>query len=248
MTYISYLHMTWSDAAALNRANTIGLIPTGAVEQHGPHLPVATDMLIAEELGRRTAEASRFDVVVAPVLPAGMSDMHLQFPGTVSVSEAVFRAYVSTYIEAFERIGILRIAVFSAHGGNFPTMSLLERDGSESSARVIAYSKLDGYVAAMFEGAKAGGIAVPGSDQHGGGVETSQMLASHPDLVRSFSDVSGFVGEASNLRQAIAERGLREMSPSGVMGTPSVASAAAGEQIYERISTELTRWIDASFS
>lgn len=248
MTFIPYVHMTWTDAAGIDPANTIGLIPTGAVEQHGPHLPVATDMLIAEELGRRVADALAYDVVVAPVVPAGLSDAHLQFPGTVSVDEALLRSLVSSYVEAYERIGINRVAIFSAHGGNFPMMESLQREGGGSKAKVIAYTSLDRYVDAMFAGAAAAGIVVPGSDQHGGGVETSQMLASHPALVRSFSGVTGFVGKAEDLRLTIAQRGLREMSPSGVMGTPSEASAEAGELIYDRIAVELAGWINDSFS
>ena len=100
--------LTWPDAKEMQDA--IGLIPTGAVEQHGPHLPLATDCFIAEELARRIAESFDEQVVVAPMLPGGLSSHHLAFPGTVTLSEETFGAVLDAYVAAFERIGIRRIA------------------------------------------------------------------------------------------------------------------------------------------
>jgi creatinine amidohydrolase len=85
VSFVALADLTWPDAGALaDRDDVVGLIPTGALEQHGPHLPLGTDFLIAERLARAVAESVPVPVVVTPVLAAGLSDHHVAFPGTAS--------------------------------------------------------------------------------------------------------------------------------------------------------------------
>ena len=104
--HVAMAELTWPEAKAFAGQKVLGLIPTGSIGQHGPHLPLATDSLIAVELGRRIADAFVEPVVVAPVVPGGLSDHHLAFPGTVTFSEELFGGVVTAYVEAFERIEI----------------------------------------------------------------------------------------------------------------------------------------------
>jgi hypothetical protein len=103
MSYVQMSGLTWPDAEALAQQDVIGLIPTGAIEQHGPALPLATDCLIAEELARRIADRIDEPVVVAPSLPGGLSTHHIAFPGTVTLPEPIFEGVIDAYVEAFER-------------------------------------------------------------------------------------------------------------------------------------------------
>ena len=118
MTYVQMTGLTWPEAEALGAADALGLIPTGAVEQHGPHLPLGTDCFIAEALANRIAGALEEPVVVAPIVPGGLSTHHLAFPGTVTLPGAAFEGALDAYVAAFERMGIRRVAIFSGHGGN----------------------------------------------------------------------------------------------------------------------------------
>jgi len=115
VSFVSLASLTWPEAGEIAAAGRVlGLVPLGAIEQHGPHLPLATDALIAEVLAREVAERLDVPVVVTPVPPGGLSTHHLGFPGTVTIPEAAFRAWVVASIEALERIGIREIAVFSS--------------------------------------------------------------------------------------------------------------------------------------
>jgi creatinine amidohydrolase/Fe(II)-dependent formamide hydrolase-like protein len=247
MTYVRYEHLSWPEFQAMGvEDRALGLIPTGAVEQHGPHLPVGTDMLIAEELGRRIGSALRVPVVVAPVVPVGMSDVHLEFPGTVSVATQALGAVVTAYVEAFARAGLSKVAVFTAHGGNLELMRQLNGAVVEG-VTVRAHERLDRYIDAMHDAAENSELVVPGSDQHGGGVETSQLLASHPHLVGSHAEVVGFSGTREGLRDTIAKLGVRSMTPNGVFGDARGARAEAGEQIYQALVDEFVGWLKKEY-
>ncbi len=193
MTYVQMTGLTWPEAEALGAADALGLIPTGAVEQHGPHLPLGTDCFIAEALANRIAGALEEPVVVAPIVPGGLSTHHLAFPGTVTLPEAAFEGALDAYVAAFERMGIRRVAIFSGHGGNLGFLGRYETAYAErvTDVRLIAHHDFEGYVEAMFAGARDAGLHPVETDVHAGGVETSQGLALFGDLVRDFAEGEG---------------------------------------------------------
>jgi creatinine amidohydrolase len=248
MTYVPMAELTWPEAEALRGRRVLGLIPTGAVEQHGPHLPLVTDSLVAAELGRRIAERFAEPVVVAPVLPGGLSAHHVAFPGTVTLTEEVFGGVLTAYVEAFERMGIGDVAIFSAHGGNFAFLARYEAAHAERSARtrIVAYSDLAGYAEAMFAGARRGGVEPPGTDMHAGAVETSQGLALFPQLVRPFGDVTGYLADEDDWLERMQADGMDSVSPSGVLGDPPRAAVEAGEPIFEALTGKIVGWIAGS--
>jgi creatinine amidohydrolase len=250
MTYLQMTGLTWCDAAALAEQDAVGLIPTGAVEQHGPQLPLGTDCFIAEELARRVAEAIEGPVVVAPAVPGGLSTHHLAFPGTVTFPEDVFGGAIDAYVAAFERMGIRRVAIFSGHGGNLAFLGRYEaaHAARESETRLIAHHDLGGYIEAMFAGARAGGFEPAVTDVHAGGVETSQGLASFPQFVRPFDEVEGYTAAEDGWLERMLEAGIDSISPSGVLGDVRPATAMAGEAILASLTDYLAGWITASLS
>lgn len=250
MSFVSFASLTWPEAGMLAaEGRVIGLVPLGAVEQHGPHLPLATDTLIAEVLARKVAARVDVPVVVTPVPPGGLSTHHLGFPGTVTIPEAAFRAWVAAYVEALDRIGVREIAVFSAHGGNFAFLRAFAAAyaGDSPAVRVIAYDDLIRYVAVTIGVAREVGLELPASDAHAGGAETSQALAAFPQLVRRFEGVTGYTAAEEGWMQKVLEGGIAAVSESGVLGDPTGASAHVGEAIFEALAAELARWIGESF-
>jgi creatinine amidohydrolase len=245
MAYVAMAELTWPEAEALRGRRALGLLPTGSLEQHGPQLPLATDSLIAAELGRRVAESFVEPVVVAPVLPGGLSAHHLGFPGSVTLPEEVFGGAITAYVEAFERMGIRDVAVFSAHGGNFAFLAAYAAARAETGTgtRLVAYADFDAYATAMFEGARRGGVDAPPTDVHAGAIETSQGLALFPELVRPYGGVDGYTAQEEGWLDRMHAEGMRAVSPSGVLGDPPLARAEAGEPIFEAIAAELVRWI-----
>jgi creatinine amidohydrolase len=247
MSYIAMTDLTWPEAEALRGQRVLGLLPTGSLEQHGPQLPLATDSLIAAELGRRVAHAFAEPVVVAPVIPGGLSTHHLGFPGSLTLPEDVFGGAITAFVEAFERMEIREVVIFSAHGGNFAFLKRFasERAERRTETRVIAYADLDGYLGAMFDGARRGGVEPPTTDVHAGAVETSQGLVLFPGLVRPYAEVVGYTAGEEGWLERMQAEGMRAVSANGVLGDPSRARAEAGEPIFEAIAAELVRWIAA---
>jgi creatinine amidohydrolase len=246
MSFVALGELTWADAAELReRDEVVGLIPTGAIEQHGPHLPLATDFLIAEQLARAVAEALPVPVVVAPVLAGGLSDHHLAFPGTVTLSRDVFGGWVDAQVAAFERMGIGRVAVFSAHGGNFAFLGELAARHAEhgGAARVIAYDDLLGFVEVMDEAARSLGLEAPETDVHAGALETSVALMAFPTLVRDFAEVEGYTTAEDGWMERIWRDGLDALAASGVLGDPRLATAEAGRAVFDALVRELAGWI-----
>ena len=108
--------MTWPQAQAAFKRTSFVVVPTGSTEQHGPHLPLGTDFLVAQELARRVGE--RANVIVTPTVSVGYAQYHAVFPGTLSLSE---RTLAKVYIEMCQnllRYGATHIFFMNGHGGN----------------------------------------------------------------------------------------------------------------------------------
>jgi creatinine amidohydrolase len=246
MTFIAMEELTWPEADALRgQADTVGLIPTGALEQHGPHLPLGTDSMVAEALAYAVAEKLSVPVVVTPTLRSGLSDHHLAFPGTVSLSQDTFRGWVEAHIAGLERVGIERVAVFSGHGGNFAFIGELaaEYASRPGPTRVIAYDDLLGLVRVMDEAARSSGLEAPETDVHAGALETSVGLTLFGALVREYDGVEGYTAAEPDWMGRIFADGIAGLSSTGVLGDPSGATAAAGQAIFDALADELAGWI-----
>lgn len=248
MALVRYAELTWPEAKALGeRGDAVGLIPTGALEQHGPHLPLGTDFLVAGDLARAVAESLPVPVVVTPTLMAGLSDHHLAFPGTVSLSRETFSGWIEAHIAGLERMGIRRTALFSGHGGNFAFIGELA-SAYAGPARVIAYDDLLGFVRVMDEAARAHGLHAPETDVHAGSLETSVGLARFdPRLVRDFAGVEGYTAAEEGWMERIWTDGLAALTETGVLGDPAGATAEAGQAIFEALAHELVGWIAREF-
>ena len=119
MTYVELQNLTWPEAEQLGRDRAVGLVTLASLEQHGPHLPLATDSLLAERAAREIADRLPGPVAAAPVVRGGLSTHHLAFPGSVTVPPDAYRALVLSYVEGLERMGISKAGLWSWHGGNF---------------------------------------------------------------------------------------------------------------------------------
>ena len=116
--------MTWPQAQAAFKRTSFVVVPIGSTEQHGPHLPLGTDFLVAKELARRVGE--RANVIVTPTIPVGYAQYHAVFPGTLSFSEETLaRAYIEL-CQNLLRYGATHIFFMNGHGGN---MTALRRCG-----------------------------------------------------------------------------------------------------------------------
>lgn len=187
---------------------------------------------------------------MTPVLTAGLSDHHLAFPGTVSLSRDTFGGWIDAHIAGFERIGIRRVAVFSGHGGNFAFIgevaAAYARRGGPT--RVIAYDDLMRFVRVMAEAARPSGLEAVETDVHAGALETSFALATFPPLVRDFTGVEGYTAGEEGWMERIWADGIHALAQSGVLGNPAGATAEAGRAIVEALADELAGWMAREFA
>ena len=160
----------------------IAVLPVAAVEQHGPHLPVGVDTLIAQAYLSRVRVLLPKDsaVLFLPVQAIGASDEHRAFAGTLTLSpETALRAFIEIG-ESVRRAGIVKFVIVNSHGGNTALIDLAARQLRVRHGMLAVHCSWSrfGYPAGLFSGAEeTHGI-------HGGEIETSIMLAAHPDLVR----------------------------------------------------------------
>jgi creatinine amidohydrolase len=209
------------------------LVPIGSIEQHGHHLPLATDSLMGEALAKRLAEKLG-KTLVAPVLRPGCSVHHLAFPGSLSVSEETLMAMISDVCFSLDHHGFENIILLPSHGGNFaPVATVTQEIAPELKANLIAMGDLMGLIGKMQEAAVEKGIPRETVGGHACSGETSIIMAVRPDLVRMKDAKPGYIGPFTRKYQ---RQGFKAISPTGVMGDPRPATKEAGELMIEKIT------------
>jgi mycofactocin precursor peptide peptidase len=197
------------------------LVPVGAVEQHGPHLPLGTDTVVA------TTVAGRAGLPVTPPIAFGASGEHEGFAGTISIgTETLAAVLVETGRSACR--WARRLVFVNGHGGNFPALvaaTTLLRD----------------------EGRDVGWFAcgLPGTDAHAGRHETSVMLALAPDDVRTDLAEAGNTAPLASLMPALRAGSVRSVSSNGVLGDPAGAHAAEGSESVAMMVSMLRSAVEA---
>jgi creatinine amidohydrolase len=221
-----------------DRANWIAVLPLGAHEQHGPHLPFETDTIIAQGVVDRAIKAlpSTLPVTFLPVEPIGYSIEHMDVAGTKTLTyhEAINR-WLGT-AEQLHSMGIRKFLMLNAHGGNAPLMTIITTEAR------VRFNMLAVATSWTRFGQPAGWIDPKDKaiDIHGGDIETSVMLALRPDLVAmdktdSFSSQqSSFIENFKHLRaygpHAFGWK-MSDLNIQGVAGNAKVATAEKGEAL-----------------
>jgi creatinine amidohydrolase len=211
------------------RAGAVCLLPVGALEQHGAHLPLATDALLAEAVCRRAAERAACDVLVAPPFWAGLSPHHLPLGATATLRIETFLAAVRELAESV-RTWCPRVLVVNGHGGNRGPLVAL---GLDPGIPAVSYWELVPEVVAAVADADHG------SPGHAGQMETSLMLAVRPDLVgRPASEFQRVDPSNTALLRVV-------MDASGVIGDPHTADAERGAILLDAAGAAVARVADS---
>lgn len=235
-----WLDMTTEDFRGLDAERTVALLPVAAVEQHGPHLPVAVDATLARGIVARASEllADGLPVLILPQTDIGKSNEHLAFPGTLSFSaETLIRVWTEIG-ECVHRAGIRKIVLFNSHGGQPQIMDIVTRDlrvrlkMAAVAASWWAYGMPEGLWPAQEE---KFGI-------HAGGVETSMMMHLAPAQVRRDKIADFRPGQidlakefkllAYTGKSALAWQ-TQDLHPSGAVGNARDSDAERGRKVVE---------------
>ncbi len=243
MTEIDWTRLTAPEIrAAAERGNALAVLPVGALEQHGPHLPVITDSRVAWELSAAAARlvADEMPVLVLPAMWSGMSEHHLPFGGTISLDYAAFSAVLRSVARSVRALGFARLLVVNAHGGNDDPLAVACREiAHEFALPVVAakpWSMIPDTLASVLDTQK--GV------QHACEAETSVMLALAPDLVRldKIEQAATTQGPGAVANRPALSRfwSFAERAPvSGVRGDPRAGTAAKGEILVAAMAEAL---------
>ena len=206
------------------------IVAFGAIEQHGHHLPLCVDWMVADAVARRLGE--ELNAYVLPAMPFGCSREHMAFPGTVTLRPSTLAAVLEDLVEFLYHHGFRKIVLFSSHGGNWVL---------KPAMREISFRHED--LSLIWAGGPnpERGDAVP-EETHAGKGETSLILALRPELVHMelAVDSPGIVGQEFN-----DYVGYEKTTKTGAWGLPTQATAEGGEEALEqrvKVQAEYIRW------
>jgi len=223
--------LTWPQVRAqIDAGRDTVVLALGATEQHGRHLPLATDALLGDHLARMLAD--RLDAFHAPTLRVGCSEHHVGFAGTMSLSESTFHAVVGDLVRSLLRGGFRRIVLVPTHGGNFaPLAAAVSKLDERQSLTALTDLGVLFQIAQM--GEREYGVPLAEGGLHAGEWETSLLLAIHPDLVAMEHAEPGFTGDLQDaLKGIFAEGGVAALSENGAIGDPRRATTEHGERYW----------------
>ncbi len=237
--------LTWPEIEERLKYVDTAILPCGAIEQHGPHLPVDIDYFDAVYLANRVAEAcSDPKPFVLPPIPFGVSYHHEDFKGTLSVTNDGLSRFVYDIGMSLAQNGIKKLIILNGHGDNAPTLSY--------AAQMI---NRDAHIFVCVETGETSDTDIYNligthNDIHAGEIETSTTLAIRPEVVQMDKAVKETLKFESDYLDYTSDRGVswyvrtRKISESGVMGDATAATAEKGKQMWDLMVDHLVRFIE----
>jgi creatinine amidohydrolase len=234
-------------AAALEQGFTTAIVVLGAQEQHGNHLPLATDSMWGEHLAGLLA-VRLGDALIAPVVAVGFSPEHMRFAGTISLRQETLTAILEDYLTSLEQHGFRRVVVLPSHGGNFAPLeeALPQLRQRHPAVQIVAYTDLIGLVDAAAEVAASVGVTPNEAGAHAGEWETSLVLAIEPTSAHLERGEAGYMGPLAPVFDQINRDGMESVTPNGVLGDPAKSTAAHGSAYLERMTDLLVEYVRAN--
>jgi creatinine amidohydrolase len=216
--------MSWPEIeAGLKQTRTV-ILPVGATEEHGPHLPTITDTIQAMEVAR--AVADKKNVFLAPPLHYGVCRSTRGFPGTITVSHDALRAFVKDLLLSFTDSGFAKVMILTGHAGGQHMAALEEACQMAVEERDFRVS-----LVSLFDFIDASAVQTP-HDGHAGEMETSLMMVIRKDLVK------GKPPEHFPVRpRFLIMKNVRHLMGNGVMGNPEPATPEKGKAFFDMAVT-----------
>lgn len=212
--------MSWPEIeSALRRTRTV-ILPLGAAEEHGPHLPIFTDTIQAIEVAREAAR--RREIFVAPPLHYGVCRSTRGFPGTITVGYDALRALAHDLLLSFYESGFRKVLILTGHAGGQHLAAL-----SEACMQAVTEREMRASLVSLFDLIDPKAVETPG-DGHAGEIETSLMMVLREDLVRGRP-----AGHLPSRPRFLVLRDVRHLMGDGIMGDPSKASMEKGRAFFE---------------
>ncbi len=237
MSKSSLFELSTTEAGDLLKRTDLGAIAIGATEQHGPHLPLGTDAMGAFAVARRLAE--RIDVVLAPMIPFGMSEYHMTWPGTITLSASTVTALLKDVARSLIRHGVKRIVIINGHEGNAPSIQVAASEIQWETG--VPFLVVPYFAAArtVFDVTERG---------HGGRMETSAVLAYDSTLVNFEAVQAGGSTYDESLKRHDVYRGaaiyavlrdFHQVSDVGWFGRAAEATTDDAERLVQEVTDQI---------
>lgn len=201
------------------------VVPLGALEQHGPHLPLDTDAAIATAVGTALS-AERDSAALAPTLPVGASGEHAGFPGTLSIGTEALHHLLIELVRS-STPAFAAVMVVNGHGGNMEPLRSAAALCTAEGRTLLPHA-----------------VGLPGMDAHAGRSETSLMLHLAPGRVHTDRAIPGNTTALKDLLPELRAHGVRGVSPNGVLGDPTGANALEGAELFDSLVEQALRAFD----
>lgn len=245
-------HVPFTRVSGIAGPGSVVLLPIAAVEQHGPHLPLHTDTIIAEAVAEAVDDGS-LDLWVLPTLAYGKSNEHLPFPGTITLTSETLLRVLDEISAGVARAGFSRLAFLNTHGGNSALLTVAARDARVRHGLMVANLQPTPLAGPMGRGE----IEIQKDEarygMHAGRAETSIMLVLRPDLV-DLEAAEGSIPPPPGEDGALEYAGPRsvawladDLSGNGVLGDPSGATAEEGKVLFDEAAHQVQQAL-AEFS
>lgn len=236
---MNHIIPTATSADEAHRGSSVAVLPVGSFEQHGDHLPLATDIFIACLIARKVTD--RYGLFLLPPLTITCSHEHADWPGTVSISAATLHAVVADVSTSLKASGVFRLLIVNGHGGNY-VLSNIVQEASVSRLRMALFPGREDWQAAReLAGCK---ILNGHEDMHAGELETSIMLYAMPEMVRpSYVSADHKAVRSPHL----LSRGMRICTTTGVVGRPSLATAQKGKALLTALTNRAAAYLDVLY-
>lgn len=243
--------MTWEELSEVLKETDTVLLPVGSTEQHGPHLPLATDTIQIVEIARQTVARlakEGITVVAGPTIPFGVAPYHMPFAGTISLRSSTLDALIKDVCHSLYHHGFRKFFLLLGHGGNLPVMQVVTQDLvtelPESSVYFLNWLPAS-------EASYSEILVSKKAEGHSGEGETARVMVTHPNLVQMDRARVYYSQEAEDLESedhplmggGVMEgiRNWREVTSIGSSGNPTLATPETGQKSYDVI----TGWIAA---
>jgi creatinine amidohydrolase len=247
----NFAYLTWKQVDALPRESTLLILPTAAIEQHGHHLPLATDTLCNNLLLGKALELvpAELPIFALPPICYGKSNEHIGFAGTLSVSAATFMAVIRDLGASIHAGGFQKLALYNSHGGNTSLVDVMARDlRAEFGLRTFS---LFGSPGASFDTVSPQELTY---GFHGGEIETAYLLYGTPELVHTDKYTSNYIARVDQPELLTPEGShanfawlTRDIAPSGIMGDPAAATAENGARWVNEAAAKIAEILVAMY-
>ena len=237
-----YEEFTWPEIREAVAENRVAVLPVGTVEQHGPHLPLVTDVLTATEMSRMAVERTPHQAVLMPSVYYSFNEHHLDFPGTIAVEGQTIVNYVTDIGKSLAHHGFRKILLVNGHGSNVPFLDVAARNITNKTDAICAMVSWWSLIPkALLQELRESEF--PGGMAHGCELETSVLLYLRGDLVQfekakrdiNFQPTEFFYWDLSAPSPVFFQEWFSRYSKTGTVGDPTKATREKGEKFVNAV-------------